>query len=126
MEERIAYLGMLQAIISRFSTTSLSIKGFSITLVTTIILLFKNHDYKIVFFLIALILLLSVFDAKYLKLEKEYRKLYDKVLSTNEINFSMKIDKENKVKFLDAYISWSVWVFYLILVVSTCVLLLLE
>lgn len=125
--EKIAHLGMIQGLISRFASTSLAIKGLSAALITTALLVTKDFDYKLVIALIGITLLLSFFDAKYLKLEREYRKLYDRVAKKTEvIDYSMCIEEGDKTSFPDTYFSWSVWLYYLLLSAAPLVFWLIK
>lgn len=122
---KIAHLGMIQGIISRFASTSLAIKGFSAALVTTALLVTGDFDYKLVIALAIVTFFLSIFDAQYLKLEREYRLLYNEVADKKDaIDFSMKTNE--KVCLFKAYKSWSVWFFYLIIAIAPLIFWLVK
>lgn len=119
-EGKAEYLCMVQEAISRMSTTSGILKGFSATVITGIAAISFTEVNK-------WILLLSVFpvvsffalDVYYLKLERKFRYLFDLIRTDKkEIDFSMdtrigkdKI-KEAKVRALDCLQSPSIWLFY--------------
>lgn len=96
-DEKIKHLDYIQAIITRMSTASFSIKAASITICGAFIALSKNidicnHNKK---YLLILIPLFSFWylDAYYLKRERCFRHLYDFVrISDNPQNFSMDIN----------------------------------
>ena len=119
-EGKVEYLCMVQEAISRMSTTSGILKGFSATVITGIAAISFTEVNKWV-------LLLSVFpvvsffalDVYYLKLERKFRYLFDLIRADKkDIDFSMdtrigkdKI-KEARVRALDCLQSPSIWLFY--------------
>ena len=92
MERKIAHLEMLQAVITRMGANSFLLKGWSITLVAALFALAadKTNIYFVylAYFPVAMFWFL---DGYFLRQERLFRKLYDRVrsLSEEEIDFSM-------------------------------------
>lgn len=79
-----------------------------------------NSEASYIYFIAAIIadILFCFLDAYYLKMEKEYRKLYNKVLkSPEETDFNMKIGEEQKVCFCEVFKSPSVWILYTVVAI---------
>lgn len=119
MENKVKHLEMIQGIINRMASNSFVLKGWAITLIAGFFAL-SNKDSNKMFFLIAYIPLIIFWglDTHYLKLERKYRNLYDKVrmLNNDKIDFSMKItDKEltEKIPFANCFFSLIEIGFYL-------------
>lgn len=92
MENKRAHLQMLQAVITRMSTDSFLLKGWSVLLVSALFALAaadsqKGFVYLAYFPAVAFWLL----DAHYLRQERLFRKLYDRVrvLDEVDVDFSM-------------------------------------
>ena len=88
------HLEMIQGIINRISNNSFLLKGWAVTLVAGIFAL-ANKDSDKTYFLIAYVPIIVFWglDAYYLRQERLFRKLYNKICSVAEfeINFSMDI-----------------------------------
>ena len=97
-DEKIQYLQMIQEVISRMSTISSVIKGFAITIITTIIAVLGTRileNCKIFIFLLLLIAL-PMLDAYYLQLERKYRTLYEDVrLDKHPVDFCLSASSDN-------------------------------
>ncbi len=78
MEEKLAHLGFIQAVITRMASNCFLVKGWSISLVAAIFVL-STHDANKDFMAIAFfpILVFWVLDAYYFRQEKLFRALYD-------------------------------------------------
>lgn len=91
MEERLAYLQMVQAVITRMASNSLLIKAWSITLVTALFALAAagtNPLFVYVAYFPAF--MFWALDAYFLRQERLFRKLWDHVREADaEIDFSM-------------------------------------
>ena len=88
------FLEMIQRIISRMSTNSFLLKGWSITLVAGMIALSSNDSSSRFIFLVYLPIVLFWFlDSYYLQLERKYRLLYSTTAekSGEEIDFRLTI-----------------------------------
>lgn len=91
-ENKRKHLEMIQSIISRMANHSFYIKGWCIALVSALFALAAAKDTNIKLILVAFIpaIMFWSLDAYYLRQERLFRKLYDKVRSTtDETDFSM-------------------------------------
>ncbi len=80
VKDNIKHLELIQNIINRMSQTSFLIKGWTITLVVALLALFANNtDWR--YGLLGLIPIISFWglDAYYLRQERLFRSLYDRV-----------------------------------------------
>ena len=93
MANKRSYLEMVQGIINRLSHNSFLLKGWTVVLVTGLFVLSKNDNDKVYFVLLAYIPVISFWglDAYFLRQERLYRKLYDRVRSikNDDVDFSM-------------------------------------
>lgn len=80
MDEKIAHLGFIQAVITRMGTNSFLLKGWSVTLVAAMFALAPREADKH-FLLLAYfpIIVFWVLDGFFLHQEKLFRKLYEEV-----------------------------------------------
>ncbi len=121
----IAYISTIQSVIDRVANNSAAIKTWCITLTTGILALALGNFTKTNVSLIALIPagMFWVLDAYYLALERCFRTIYNDVvnkfncgdLSRSEL-FIIKPSVTFKLV-LKACVSWSVFIFYLALIV---------
>ena len=92
MENKHKHLEMIQGVINRMANNSFMLKGWAVTLVAGIFAL-ASKDAEKIYFLVAYVPIVAFWglDAYYLRQERLYRKLYDKVrmMDDNEIDFSM-------------------------------------
>ena len=81
MEEKLAHLGFIQAVITRMASNCFLVKGWSISLVAAIFVL-SARDADKDFMAVAYfpILVFWVLDAYYFRQEKLFRALYDAVV----------------------------------------------
>ena len=125
------HLSFIQGVITRMNTNSFSMKGWMVAIVSALCAVYASNstaDAAYVYIIAAIIaaILFCFLDAYYLKMEKEYRKLYSKVLkSPEETDFNMKLGEEEKVCFSQAIMSASVWPLYSVVAVLLGVALLL-
>ena len=97
------HLSFIQGVITRMNSNSFSMKGWMVAIVSALCAVYAanpNSEASYIYFIAAIIadILFCFLDAYYLKMEKEYRKLYNKVLkSPEETDFNMKIGEEQKV-----------------------------
>jgi hypothetical protein len=123
-QNRIAHLQMIQNVIARMAGNSFSLRTLAVTLTTGLIALLGSIANPTPLYALAALLPLFVFwllDARYLQLERLYRRLYDDVRlgKTNE-PFIMAIGpysrQEQSVPTIA--LSWSIlWVYATLLVV---------
>lgn len=117
------HLSFIQGVITRMNSNSFSMKGWMVAIVSALCAVYAanpNSEASYIYFIAAIIvdILFCFLDAYYLKMEKEYRKLYDKVLkSPEETDFNMKIGGEQKVCFCEAFKSTSVWLLYTVVAI---------
>ena len=123
------HLSFIQGVITRMNSNSFSMKGWLVAIVSALCAIYASNsqsDAPCLYFIAAFIadILFFFLDAYYLKMEKEYRNLYGRVLEhPNETNFKMHIDKEDeedkklKVCLWEAIKSPSVWILYTVVAV---------
>lgn len=123
MECKVAYLQMIQGAIDRMSSASAIFKGFTATIVAGLSA-FSLNSYTGWLMMVSFIPLLSfmMIDVYYLRLERQYRFLYDKVRDgRQEVNFDMRPPKpkdilkeepKNNVNILSCLLSKGICLFY--------------
>ncbi len=80
MDEKIAHLGFIQAVINRMGNNSFLIKGWTVTLVSAIFALSSQKvDTSITYITLVPSFMFWCMDTFFLHQEKMYRKLYEKV-----------------------------------------------
>lgn len=93
MENKYKHMDYIQSAISRMASNSFYLKGWNVTIVAAIVALsFNESDWRIYACALVLDVVFWLLDAYYLKQEKLFRKLYDKISRINNddiINFSM-------------------------------------
>lgn len=126
------HLDYIQNTITRMASNSFYIKGWTITLVSGILVLAsKTSGWWYYLFPSCPILFFWALDSYYLYLERKFKDLYDYVRTKKEdkIDFSMKINNSilsHKTKYLKCLISPSTMFFYLPLLVVTIVIVILS
>src|SRR6266581_4267715 len=92
MDNKIAHLQMIQAVITRMASNSFLLKGWTVTLVAA---LFALAAAKVVPYFVYLayfpLIVFWILDGYFLRQERLFRRLYDRVriLSIGAIDFSM-------------------------------------
>jgi len=91
-----SYLNMIQAVISHMASNSFLVKGWAITIISAILSLAaaKKLNSCIYFMAVAVTIAFCIIDCFYLKTERLYRNLYNKVVNEG-------IEDLRKVKFFD-------------------------
>lgn len=92
MEDKVRHLEMLQTIIQRMATCSFTLKGWNVVLVSAIFALAVGAEKSHLVFLAYLpAVVFWLLDGYFLRQERLFRRLYDKVRDTSEeeIDFSM-------------------------------------
>ena len=120
---RVAHLQMIQSVIARMAGNSFSLRTLAVTLTTGLIALLGSINQPKPLYAVAALLPLLVFwllDARYLQLERMYRRLYDDV-RLGEINepFTMAIGSYSKKKksVPSIALTWSIlWVYATLMV----------
>ena len=123
------HLSFIQGVITRMNSNSFSMKGWMVAIVSALSAVYAsnsqaNDAYLYVIVAIIADILFLFLDAYYLKMEKEYRNLYNKVSEhPDETDFKMHIDKDDeednklKVCLWEAIKSPSVWILYSVVAV---------
>jgi hypothetical protein len=91
-EDRIKHLEFIQATISRMATNSFVLKGWSVTLAAALIALSARGS-NVTFAVIAVFppITFWILDAYYLRLERQYRALYDDVRLLSDAELLQKV-----------------------------------
>lgn len=93
MKNKFKHMDYIQSAISRMAANSFSLKGWNVTIVAAIVALsFKESDWRIYASALFLNIVFWALDAYYLRQEKLFRMLYNKVSKIkddNEVDFSM-------------------------------------
>lgn len=94
MEEKLKHLEFIQGVITRMNSNSFSIKTWMVTILAAFIALFANTPNE--WYLLAAIVPMVIFwllDANYLKMERQYRKLYADAVADKVGPFDMDASK---------------------------------
>ena len=101
MENKYKHMDYIQSAISRMASNSFYLKGWNVTIIAAIVALsFKESDWRIYACALVLNVVFWFLDAYYLKQEKLFRELYNKVSKISDdnlVDFSMNTS-EFKVK----------------------------
>ena len=131
MENKLKHLEMIQGIINRMASNSFALKGWSVTLVAGIFAL-SSKDANEIYFLIAYIPIIVFWflDAYYLKQERLFRELYDKVSKISDdnlVDFSMNTSEfKEKVSAIPCLMMKSISITPLYLSISAVLLVLIH
>lgn len=132
MENKRFHLEMIQGVINRMASNSFMLKGWAVTLVAGIFALAAKDADKLYFIITYVpILVFWGLDAFYLRQERLYRKLYDKVRkqTEEEIDFSMNTNldefKGDQTNYWHVLFSITELWFYVPLAVLTLIVILL-
>lgn len=134
VEDKLGYLQLIQEPICRMSTISAIFKGFAATIVAGIATI-SYADINLFVLGLSFLPLISfaVIDIYYLKLERKFRLLYNKVVTDEHpIDYSLKIKfskeelKKAKATNLECIKSPSIWLFYPLLIAILIVVLVLK
>ena len=131
MEKKLKHLEMIQNIISRLANSSFFLKGWTVIFVAAV-LGFAMKDCKPSYVWLAIIPTVSFWalDGFYLRQERLFRKLYDRIriLGDDEIDFSMdrsQVKKEVR-HWLCICLSRTILFFYLPILAVIVIVLLLK
>ena len=93
MDAKLKHLEFIQAVISRMAGNSFLLRGWSVTLVVAVLALANGQDSKKLLIILAVfpVLMFWGLDGYFLRQERLFRKLYDRIrlLKEEEIDFSM-------------------------------------
>lgn len=115
----IAHLGMIQGVINRMAANSFALKALAVTITAAIIAITgtqQNTPNSVSYLGLLPVFVFWMMDAKYLRLERLYRKLYDHIRTGREFDpFGMNTAQFDGVvsSTLSIAISWSLIWFYL-------------
>jgi hypothetical protein len=132
-DDKIQYLTLIQGIIGRMATMSSVFKGLAITVFVGVTALLFSLEIQPAWWISAIvycpILICLVLDAYYLYLEKLYRWLFNEVRLENhgvDFDLSKPTPKETKndVSVSEIIKSVSIWLFYLMLLLSAIAIVL--
>ncbi|MBU9159710.1 hypothetical protein MJS38_34195, partial [Burkholderia gladioli] len=120
MEQKIAHLGFIQTVITRMGGNAFLIKGWTVALVAAIFALSaKDSNSNFIFIAIFPIFVFWALDSYYLRQERLYRKLYEKVAddTIKSEKFTMNATQfDNEVQSLfRVALSKSIFPFYLLI-----------
>jgi hypothetical protein len=128
MENKLKHLEFIQIAINRMASNLFFLRGWTITLITALLVLFikgATPNYALIIYF--LIVIFWVLDGYFLSQERLFRALYNHVrtLDEKDIDFSMNTDKYKKDKgnsWLCAMFSPTLLIFYLSLIVATALI----
>lgn len=128
--ETIAYLQMIQDIVSRMSNISVAFKGLATTLFAGALSISMPESLPrriaVLSAAFAVVVLLCFCDCNYLLCERRYRRLYNEVrLGNHECDFDLSVGRPCWHEMLNCFSSFSICLYYgaLILVLSVAILL---
>ena len=126
------HLSFIQSVITRMNSNSFSMKGWMVAIVSALAAVYASdscNPYGYIYFVVGIpvVLIFCGLDAYYLKMEMQYRDLYNDVRANSEDNTDFCMDASGfKITMLQAFKSPSVWVLYmsvLVLLVTAIVIL---
>lgn len=127
MEKKQKHLEMIQGIINRMSGNSFALKGWSVTLISGIFALSEKNGIKCDYLAIYIpAVLFWCLDSYYLYKERQYRALYNHVitLDDNMINFKMDIPISfNRSEYFSSFLSFTEIGFYIPLIILTSIVI---
>lgn len=96
MEDKLKHLEFLQNVITRMSTNSFLIKGWTITLVAALLALASKEPVsKYAFISILIVIAFWILDSFFLSQERQYRALYNIVRLQEQSDYSMDASNYN-------------------------------
>jgi hypothetical protein len=135
-DQQIAHLGMIQGVINRMASNSFALKALAVTIAASILAIAgaqQDAPASVSYVGLFPVVVFWLIDAKYLRLERLFRSLYDHIREGRDFEaFSMNTTSFNKdvSSTLRIAVSWSVIWFYLAvaaaLVAVSCLPIILE
>lgn len=129
-ELRVKHLEMVQTIIGRMSNQSATLKNYCLTVTTAVCGFAVTLERPWVASLALLpIIIFCLLDAQYLRLERQFRSLFDLIRSEdwNTLpTFEINRERAPEVPFREAVSSWSISSFYALLAIGVLVLILVA
>jgi len=103
-EAKLKHLELIQGVINRMASNSFFLKGWCVTLVSAVLALSaKDADRRFALLAYYPVLMFWILDGYFLRQERLFRKLYDKVRVTVETAIDFSMDTSS---FVDAVQSW--------------------
>lgn len=112
MEEKLKHLEFIQGVITRMNSNSFAIKTWMMTILSAFLAMYASHQNA--WYLSVAIVPTLVFwflDAKYLKMERQYRKLYEAALKNQIAVFDMDAGKYNECYINVLFSKTILWVY---------------
>ena len=107
---RVGHLQMIQGIVGRMSGSSAALKGFCISVTAAVVALQANELGSRLWWLLVVVALFALCDAGYLRMERDFRKLYG-VIAARPLDDAadMRIErpKSHASAYVGAMTSWS-------------------
>ena len=116
------HLSFIQGVITRMNSNSFSMKGWMVAIVSALAAVYASdaaNPCGYIYFAIAIpvVLIFCGLDAYYLKMEKQYRDLYNEVLANPETtDFNMNASGFKRTLW-QAFCSPSVWILYIFVII---------
>ncbi|RMW23526.1 hypothetical protein ALO95_200241 [Pseudomonas syringae pv. antirrhini] len=122
MDRKLKHLEFVQSVINRLSTNSFLLKGWSVLLISGLFALAAAQDNKgFAIYALAPAIALWGLDGYFLALERNYRKLYDKIrlLNPDQVDFAMMpLVTSGNSDFFQACFSKTILVFHGAVIIS--------
>lgn len=121
MEEKLKYLEFIQGVITRMNSNSFTIKTWMMTILAAFIALYANSQNEW-YLLLATgpILIFWFLDAYYLKMERQYRQLYNHAVADDVQLFDMDASKYKECYCEILFSKTIVWI-YLPIILSLAI-----
>jgi hypothetical protein len=129
-ELRVKHLDMVQTVIGRMANQSATLKNYCLTVTTAVCGFAISLERPWVASLALLpIVTFCLLDAQYLRLERQFRSLFDLIRSEDWSTFptfEMNRSRAPEVPFIEALRSWSISSFYALLAIGVLILILVS
>jgi hypothetical protein len=129
-ELRVKHLDMVQTVVGRMATQSATLKNYSITVTTAVCGFAVSLERPWVASLALLpIVIFGLLDTQYLRLERQFRSLFDLIRSEDwntMPTFEINRNRAPKISFIKALGSWSILSFYALLAIGVLILILVS
>lgn len=131
-KNQVEHLRMLQGIIGRMASTSLGIKRYALMVFTFgasyLIIRGDKKDVGLLVLALFLVVMMLLFDMYYLSMERQYRDRYekDRVKINSSDLFELSILKVSPKDFCATFLSKSIWIFYMPLLIALVVIFILK
>lgn len=113
-EDQRLHLQFIQGVITRMNSNSANMKGWMVAIVSAMLALYANSS-NVLYIWVAIVptILFWIFDTYYLRLEKQYRKLYNKVISKNSTVATFDMNASEEIvcffKTLFSLVEWGIY-----------------